>query len=81
MVPAPDPIRLAVPKAFITLAGGANGSPDVALSIFRHLRERLAPYKRIRCIEFGDLPKTSTGKIQKYVLRAREWQDRERRIN
>lgn len=72
VVPAPDPIRLAVPKAYITLAGGANGSPEVALSIFRHLRERLAPYKRIRRLEFGELPKTISGKIRRVELRQAE---------
>ena len=72
VVPAPDPIRLAVPKAYITLAGGANGSPEIALSIFRHLRDRLAPYKRIRRLEFSDLPKTISGKIRRVELRQSE---------
>ena len=71
-MPAPDPIRLAVPKAYITLAGGANGSPEIALSIFQHLRDRLAPYKRIRRIEFAELPKTISGKIRRVELRQAE---------
>ncbi|WP_119421914.1 AMP-binding protein [Desertibaculum subflavum] len=78
VVPAPDPIRLAVPKAYISLAAGANGSPETALSIFQHLRERLAPYKRIRRIEFGELPKTISGKIRRVELREAEQKRRER---
>ncbi|MBN8889348.1 MAG: AMP-dependent synthetase [Rhodospirillales bacterium 70-18] len=72
VVPAPDPVRLAVPKAYISLAGGANGSPEVALSIFQHLRARLAPYKRIRRLEFAELPKTISGKIRRVELRRSE---------
>lgn len=72
VVPAPDPIRLAVPKAYIVLAPGANGSPDTALSIFRHCRERLAPFQRIRRLEFSDLPKTISGKIRRVELRQSE---------
>jgi acetyl-CoA synthetase len=72
VVPAPDAMRLAVPKAFIALAGGANGSPEVALSIFQHLRSRLAPYKRIRRLEFAELPKTISGKIRRVELRSSE---------
>ena len=73
VVPSPDPMRLAVPKAFIVLATNYLASPDLALSIFRHLRGRLAPYKRIRRIEFvADLPKTISGKIRRAELRAVE---------
>jgi acetyl-CoA synthetase len=72
VVPAPDPIRLAVPKAYITLT--ANSVPDrtTALSIFRHLRETLAPFKRVRRLEFSDLPKTISGKIRRVELRREE---------
>jgi acetyl-CoA synthetase len=72
VVPAPDPVRLAVPKAYVVLT--ANGKPDreTALSIFRHLRGRLAPFKRIRRIEFADLPKTISGKIRRVELRRDE---------
>lgn len=72
VVPAPDPVRLAVPKAYVMLT--ANGKPDreTALSIFRHLRGRLAPFKRIRRIEFADLPKTISGKIRRVELRRDE---------
>ena len=58
VVPAPDPIRLAVPKAYVTLAAGWEPTPETALAILRFCRERLAPYKRVRRLEFGPLPKT-----------------------
>jgi acyl-CoA synthetase (AMP-forming)/AMP-acid ligase II len=58
VVPSPDPLRLAIPKAFISLAGNHLPDRDTALSIFRHLRAQLAPYKRVRRLEFSDLPKT-----------------------
>jgi acetyl-CoA synthetase len=72
VVPAPDPIRMAVPKAYITLT--ANSTPDraTALSIFQHLRATLAPFKRVRRLEFSDLPKTISGKIRRVELRREE---------
>jgi acetyl-CoA synthetase len=72
VVPAPDPLRLAVPKAFVTLAAGVEPSRATALDIFRHVRGRLAPYQRIRRLEFADLPKTISGKIRRVELRKRE---------
>ncbi|MBV9860404.1 MAG: AMP-binding protein [Alphaproteobacteria bacterium] len=72
VVPSPDPLRLAVPKAFILLAGGNAPERDTALSIFRHLRAHLAPFKRVRRIEFADLPKTISGKIRRVELRTAE---------
>jgi acetyl-CoA synthetase len=72
VVPAPDPIRLAVPKAYITLTAGTASNRDAALSIFRHIRERLAPYKRVRRLEFAPLPKTISGKIRRVELRLEE---------
>jgi acetyl-CoA synthetase len=72
VVPSPDPIRLAVPKAFVVLAGGHEPTRDTALDIMRYTRERLAPYKRIRRIEFADLPKTVSGKIRRVELRTDE---------
>jgi len=77
VVPAPDPVRLAVPKAFVSLAGEHAPSRETALSIFRHVRSALAPYKRVRRIEFADLPKTISGKIRRVELRRIEI-DRER---
>jgi acetyl-CoA synthetase len=77
VVPSPDPLRLAVPKAFIALGG--NHLPDrvTALSIFTHLRAHLAPFKRIRRIEFAELPKTISGKIRRVELRGNETARRE----
>ena len=72
VVPSPDPMRLAVPKAFIILAAGYSPTRDVAQDIFRFIKERLAPFKRIRRIEFSDLPKTISGKIRRVDLRKQE---------
>jgi acetyl-CoA synthetase len=72
VVPAPDKVRMAIPKAFITLAAGHEPDRATALSIFRHLREALAPYKRVRRLEFSDLPKTISGKIRRVELRQTE---------
>jgi acetyl-CoA synthetase len=65
VVPAPDPLRLAVPKAYVLLAAGRSPSPELARSIMAFCRERVAPYKRIRRVEFADLPKTISGKIRR----------------
>ena len=73
VVPCPDPIRLAIPKAYVLLVSGVAHSPDTALSIFRHLHTRLAPFKRIRRIELvTELPKTISGKIRRVQLRRLE---------
>jgi acetyl-CoA synthetase len=72
VVPSPDPLRLAVPKAYVVLAAGWPADATTAASIFDHCRERLAPFKRIRRLEFGDLPKTVSGKIRRVDLRAQE---------
>jgi acetyl-CoA synthetase len=77
VVPSPDPIRLSVPKAFITLGAGHVASEDVARSIFAHTTANLAGYKRIRRIEFSELPKTISGKIRRVDLRTREAELRE----
>ena len=69
VVPSPDAVKLSVPKAFIVLSAGASADSATALSIFRHCRERLAPYKRVRRIEFAELPKTISGKIRRVELR------------
>jgi acetyl-CoA synthetase len=71
VVPFPDPLRLAIPKAYIVLAAGWAPDRDTALAILRHSREHLAPYKRIRRIEFAELPKTISGKIRRVELRER----------
>jgi acetyl-CoA synthetase len=72
VVPAPDAVRLAVPKAYIALAPGHEPTEETALSVLRYARERLNPYQRVRRIEFTDLPKTISGKIRRVELRARE---------
>jgi acetyl-CoA synthetase len=73
VVPSPDPIRLAIPKAYVLLVAGAERSSETALSIFRHLHTRLAPFKRIRRIELvTELPKTISGKIRRVQLRRLE---------
>ena len=65
------------PKAFVTLNEGAAATPD---EIIAFCRERLAHYKCPDTIELGPLPKTSTGKVQKFVLRDREWAGHDKRI-
>ena len=69
VVPSPDPLRTSVPKAFIILRSGVVPSREIALSIFRHIRKVLAPFNRVRRIEFSDLPKTISGKIRRVELR------------
>jgi acetyl-CoA synthetase len=72
VVPSPDPVRNAVPKAFVTLAAGYSPSAAVAAEILTYCRSRLAAYKRIRRIEFAQLPKTISGKIRRVELRQAE---------
>ncbi|MFE7773239.1 AMP-binding protein [Streptomyces sp. NPDC057445] len=71
VVPAPDPVRLAVPKAYVVLAEGWEPGAETARAIFAHSRAVLAPYKRIRRLEFAELPKTVSGKIRRIELRER----------
>jgi acetyl-CoA synthetase len=78
VVPSPDPLRLAVPKAFLILAHDEPGSAELAGSILAFAREHLAPYKRVRRIEFvSELPKTISGKIRRVELRQMEVQRRQ----
>jgi acetyl-CoA synthetase len=73
VVPSPDPIRLAIPKAYVLLVAGVERNPETARSIFMHLHTRLAPFKRIRRIELvSELPKTISGKIRRVQLRRLE---------
>jgi acetyl-CoA synthetase len=72
VVPAPDELRLAVPKAYVTLVAGQVESKELAGDILAYAREHLAPYKRVRRLEFVDLPKTISGKIRRVDLRALE---------
>ncbi|MBM3532116.1 MAG: AMP-binding protein [Alphaproteobacteria bacterium] len=76
VVPSPDSLRLAVPKAFIVLAAGYKPDRDTALALFRHARAHLSPFKRVRRIEFSDLPKTISGKIRRVELRRNEAEQR-----
>jgi len=72
VVPSPDSVRHAVPKAFVVLASGHEPSLELARDILTYARNLLAPYKRIRRLEFAELPKTVSGKIRRVELRALE---------
>ncbi|MBV8070403.1 MAG: AMP-binding protein [Acidobacteriaceae bacterium] len=72
VVPSPDPIRLATPKAFVMLRTGYEPDAHLAHELFVFIRDRLAPYKRVRRLEFADLPKTISGKIRRAELRSIE---------
>jgi acetyl-CoA synthetase len=72
VVPSPDPVRLAVPKAFVALRAGHIADRETAHSIFQFCRKRMSSYQRIRRIEFCDLPKTISGKIRRVDLRETE---------
>ena len=74
VVPAPDELRLTVPKAYVALAPGVEASRETAFDILKYARERLAPFQRVRRIEFFELPKTISGKIRRVELRQRETQ-------
>jgi acetyl-CoA synthetase len=76
VVPAPDPIRLSVPKAYVSLAAGHEATAETARAILAHCRTNLAPYKRVRRVEFAELPKTISGKIRRVELREMEGDDR-----
>lgn len=78
VVAIPDPQWGERPKAFVTLKPGQNATEQ---EIIAFCRERLAHFKCPAFVEFGELPKTSTGKVQKYVLREKEWQGQAKRIN
>ncbi|WP_445257529.1 AMP-binding protein [Nocardioides aurantiacus] len=72
VVPAPDALRLAVPKAYVTLVPGHEPTRATALRILTHARDQLPPYLRVRRLEFADLPKTVSGKIRRVELRGLE---------
>jgi acetyl-CoA synthetase len=74
VVPAPDELRLSVPKAYVALAPGFEPTAEIAAEILRHARDHLAPFQRIRRLEFAELPKTISGKIRRVELRTREEQ-------
>jgi len=72
VVPAPDPVRLSVPKAYVVLAAGHEPDAETARAILDYCRSHLAAYKRIRRLEFAELPKTISGKIRRVELRGAE---------
>ena len=72
VVPSPDALRDAVPKAYTTLVAGQSADVATARSIFRFVGERVGPYERIRRLELRDLPKTVSGKIRRCDLRRDE---------
>jgi len=78
VVAIPDEKWGEVPKAFVTSRPGSALTAD---DVITHSRSVLAHFKCPKAVELGDLPKTSTGKVQKFVLREREWAGRSRRIN
>ncbi|ONH58787.1 acyl-CoA synthetase [Frankia sp. CcI49] len=77
VIAVPDDRWGEVPAAYVTLHEGASATAE---EIVDHVRGRLARFKAPRIVEFGELPKTSTGKIQKYVLREQAWAGQEKRI-
>ncbi|QYA99801.1 AMP-binding protein (plasmid) [Rhodococcus sp. USK10] len=77
VVPQPDLTRLALPKAYISLAAGWEPTADTARSILEYSRDHLAPYLKVRRIEFFELPKTISGKIRRVELQHRETQAHE----
>jgi len=72
VVPSPDPVRLSVPKAFVVLVPGFEPGEALARDLLAFCRDNLAPYKRVRRVEFAELPKTISGKIRRVELRSRE---------
>jgi acetyl-CoA synthetase len=72
IVPSADPIRTNVPKAFVTIVAGAQPTPETAREILLFAKEKLAAYARVRKLEFGELPKTISGKIRRAELRKME---------
>ncbi len=81
VVPSPDPQRLAVPKAFIAVAPGHQPDRATALAILQFMRGKVSPFKRIRRLEFYELPKTISGKIRRVELRKSEEKPRTAKRN
>jgi len=78
VIAIPDDKWGEVPKAFVVPRPGANLTEE---DIIEFARERVAPYKRPKAVAFGELPKTSTGKVQKHILREKEWGGHDKRIH
>jgi fatty-acyl-CoA synthase len=78
VIAIPDPLRGEVPKAFVTLKPGARAT---AQELLKFSRQHLASFKCPKAVEFGELPKTATGKVQKYLLRQPEWAGYDKHIH
>ena len=78
VVAAPDDTWGEVPAAFVVLRAGAAVT---GADLVEHVKSRIARFKAPKSVTFGDLPKTATGKIQKFVLRDQLWAGRDRRVN
>ncbi|MGH7856375.1 MAG: AMP-binding enzyme, partial [Candidatus Binatia bacterium] len=78
VIAVPDEKWGEVPKAFVV---PKDGRSPTAEEIVAHCRERIAHFKAPKSVEFGALPKTSTGKVQKFVLREKEWAGHDKRIH
>jgi len=78
VIGVPDPKWGEVPKAFVVPKAGAN--PTEA-DIVKFCRDNLSHFKCPKTVQFGELPKTSTGKIKKFVLRDKEWEGMEKRVH
>jgi fatty-acyl-CoA synthase len=78
VVGVPDEKWGEVPKAFVQLRPGKTATEQ---EIIDYCREHLAHFKCPKKVEFGDIPKTSTGKTQKFRLREKEWAGRASRIS
>jgi acetyl-CoA synthetase len=75
VVPCEDSVRGSVPKAYINLVAGYAAGDEMARNLFSFIRETFSPFKRIRRIEFAELPKTVSGKIRRAELRLRAASD------
>jgi fatty-acyl-CoA synthase len=78
VIPVPDQKWGEVPKAFVVPKPGTQPTVE---SIIAFCKENLARFKAPKQVEFSELPKTATGKIQKFKLREKEWEGRERKVN
>jgi fatty-acyl-CoA synthase len=78
VIAVPDDKWGEVPKAFVV---PKEGRCPTAADIIAHCRDQLAHFKCPKAVEFGPLPKTSTGKVQKFVLRERAWAGHDKRIH
>jgi fatty-acyl-CoA synthase len=78
VIAIPDEKWGEVPKAFVILKDGQSATEA---EIIEYCRSKIAHFKCPKAVEFGELPKTSTGKVQKFVLREKEWAGQEKRIH